>query len=290
MRRTNAVRTPQDRVPALAVDAGSALAASCTTPENRGWREGVNMGDSEMSKPAASRLLGGVRKHLALFLTKEVRDELRRLNRAMEQLAERNRIERKWRKQIGQKIDALIRREYLADFLGGDYPFEANAKRFHLFSQNEEDGMIMALLQTAGVATRRFVEIGSGASGGNSGLLAQEFGWRGLMVDFDERKVAKCRARFGDADRVRCERREVTPDNIDKIISDSGMGRRGRSVLPGYRFFRLLGPEGHDCLFATSAGARVQCRFWRRAGRDRSGGRARWKRGRRAIMVPPWRP
>lgn len=83
--------------------------------------------------------------------------------------------------------------------------------------------MIMALLQTAGVATRRFVEIGSGASGGNSGLLAQEFGWRGLMVDYDARSVAKCRERFGDAERVRCEHHEVTPGNIDQIIADHGL-------------------------------------------------------------------
>lgn len=176
-----------------------------------------------MPKAATDGLIGGLKARLSRLLVKEIRGELGRVNRALEELLERDRIERKWRKQIGLKIDALIRREYLADFLGGDYPFEASARRFRLFSQNEEDGMIMALLQTAGVATRRFVEIGSGTSGGNSGLLAQEFGWSGLMVDFDDRKVAKCRARFGDSDRVRCECHEVTPDNIDRIISDSGM-------------------------------------------------------------------
>lgn len=165
----------------------------------------------------------GLKQRLARALTREIRQELGQLGKALDRLNERDRLERKWRKQIGNKIDALMRREYLADFLDGEFPFEASARRFRLFSQNEEDGMILALLQTAGVTTRCFVEIGSGSSGGNSGLLAREFGWRGLMVDIDADSVAKCRERFGDGERVRCKRHEVSPANIDRIISEQGL-------------------------------------------------------------------
>lgn len=160
---------------------------------------------------------------MARILARELRGELKSIDRRLEGLTERERSERKWRKQTGQKIDALIRRDFLAEFLDGEFPFEAVARRFRLFAQNEEDGMVLALLQTAGVSTRRFVEIGSGATGGNSGVLAAEFGWRGLMVDYDAASVAKCRERFGDGERVTCEQFEITAENIDRIIEDHGL-------------------------------------------------------------------
>jgi hypothetical protein len=90
-------------------------------------------------------------------------------------------------------------------------------------SQNEEDGVTLALLKLAGTPNRTFVEIGSGASGGNSGVLAQEFGWRGLMVDIDEAKIAKARAKFGANDRVSFEAVAVTPKNINALIEHHGL-------------------------------------------------------------------
>jgi len=168
-------------------------------------------------------MLERLKKRIAERLVLELRHELHGLGTRLDRLFERERLDRKWQRQTGQKLDALLRREYLADFLGGEYPFEALARRFKLFSQNEEDGMVLALLRTAGVAHRSFAEIGSGASGGNSGLLARELGWRGLMVDIDELSVAKCAERFADGERVRCRRFEVTPGNIDRILEDHGL-------------------------------------------------------------------
>ena len=49
-------------------------------------------------------------------------------------------------------------------------------------------------------------------------MLAQEFGWRGLMVDIDEGKIVKARAKFGVNDRVSFEAIAVTPGNINALI------------------------------------------------------------------------
>ena len=133
----------------------------------------------------------------------------------------------KWRGHFTGKIDALLRRDYLDEMLTHQYPASLLSRRFKLMSQNEEDGVTLALLKLAGTPNRTFVEIGSGASGGNSGVLAQEFGWRGLMVDIDEAKIAKARAKFGVNDRVSFEAIAVTPGNINALIERHGPGGRG---------------------------------------------------------------
>ena len=43
------------------------------------------------------------------------------------------------------------------------YPASLLSRRFKLMSQNEEDGVTLALLKLAGTPNRTFVEIGSGA-------------------------------------------------------------------------------------------------------------------------------
>jgi hypothetical protein len=92
------------------------------------------------------------------------------------------------------------------------------SRRFKLLSQNEEDGITLALLSLAGAPNKSFVEIGSGASGGNSGMLALEFGWRGLMVDIDQNKIEKAREKFGRNPGVSFEAIAVSPQNINNLI------------------------------------------------------------------------
>jgi hypothetical protein len=108
--------------------------------------------------------------------------------------------------------------------LADEYPASLLSRRFKLMSQNEEDGVTLALLKLAGAPNRTFVEIGSGASGGNSGVLAQELGWRGLMVDIDEAKIAKAREKFGANRKVSFEAVAVSPDNINALIERHGLG------------------------------------------------------------------
>lgn len=152
-----------------------------------------------------------------------VEKELAACRKTLERLEESRLSETRWRDRFLRKVDALLRREYLDEFLNGSFPFQILARRFKLMSQNEEDGVLLALLRIAGVTTRKFVDIGCGSNGGNSGLLASEFGWTGLMVDAREAGTERCRERFLHNPNVKIECRFVTPDNIDALITEAGL-------------------------------------------------------------------
>ena len=122
-----------------------------------------------------------------------------------------------------EKLNTLLRQDCLADLSSDDFPYWLTSRRFGLYSQNGEDGMIVALLSRCGVANRTFVEIGSGAGGGNSGLLAAEFGWRGLMVELDPVRQKRCARQFADEGRVACVCSRASPENINQLIDDHGL-------------------------------------------------------------------
>ena len=95
-------------------------------------------------------------------------------------LQDKVKAERKWRVMLARQMSAVLRTLQLSR-LPLSPPYDLTARRFRLWSQNEEDGIIVGLFEHAGVTDRRFVEIGSGRSGGNAALLAYECGWSGLM-------------------------------------------------------------------------------------------------------------
>ncbi len=68
---------------------------------------------------------------------------------------------------------------------------------FRLFSQFEEDGLLLYLFAAIGVERHRFVDIGS-ADGINSNCanLAVNFGWHGLFIEGEPGKVARGRAYY----------------------------------------------------------------------------------------------
>jgi hypothetical protein len=90
-------------------------------------------------------------------------------------------------------------------------------RRFGTDSQNGEDGMLLALLAAGGAPTPTFAEIAAGTNGGNSGFLARELGWSGLMVDGSEENVEELRLRF-NSPRVRIVRAVVTRENVDELL------------------------------------------------------------------------
>src|SRR5688500_18024563 len=67
--------------------------------------------------------------------------------------------ESEWRRIFRGQLSAILRREAIA---ASDVaqPLWLAAHRFRLLSQNEEDGVTLALLRAAGTVDRRFVEIG----------------------------------------------------------------------------------------------------------------------------------
>ena len=118
--------------------------------------------------------------------------------------------------QVG--IDGLVRGAYIdADRL--PYPERLTASRFRLLSQNQEDGILWALFEHIGAKSRRFVELGSGASGGNAAMLAGEFGWTGLLVEGDAGKIGYAGRRFPSATAV-CA--WITPESVNQLLEQHG--------------------------------------------------------------------
>src|SRR4029453_1863559 len=142
----------------------------------------------------------------------------RRLARIERQL---DGVEKIWlrTRHVEPAVHALLRERYL-DPESLPYPERLTARRFRVSSQNQEDGLTLALLSEVGVTSRRFVEIGSGLSGGNSGFLARECGWSGLMVDGHADHMAQVARRFPTVTAVAAW---VTRENIDDLISANGL-------------------------------------------------------------------
>ena len=119
-----------------------------------------------------------------------------------------------------QQLGSLLRAQYLSTSIPA--PFALQARRFRLRSQNEEDGIVLALLEAVGVRTRRFVEIGSGGTGGNSAVLAHDLGWSGLMVDASKQAVRVARHELRPNPGVRVVQAMVTPSSIDNLLREHG--------------------------------------------------------------------
>lgn len=152
---------------------------------------------------------------------KDLRREMRGIRQRVEAVLAEEKNTRKTLKRIVLQTSAMVRSAYVATAIPA--PLSLQARRFGLRSQNQEDGIILALLQAAGVTTRRFVDIGCGSSGGSAAVLAHDMGWSGLMVE----------ARIGHADRLRRELAHnpgvavvdgfVTPDNVNTLVAAHGL-------------------------------------------------------------------
>jgi hypothetical protein len=154
---------------------------------------------------------GGARQDEALA------DLSRRLARIERQLES---VEKIWQRtrHVEPAVQALLRERYLAP-AQLPYPERLTARRFRLSSQNQEDGITLALLNEAGATNCRFVEIGSGLSGGNSGFLARECGWSGLMVDGHAAHIVQVGRRFPT---VKAVAAWVTRENVNDLIASHG--------------------------------------------------------------------
>ncbi len=122
-------------------------------------------------------------------------------------------------RQIEPALSAVIRRMAL-DAEKLPYPERLTAHRFRLDSQNDEDGITFGLFERIGETNRRFVELGSGLSGGNSAFLASELGWTGLMVDGDPERMPQVARRFP---RVTAVAAWISAENVNGLIEDNGL-------------------------------------------------------------------
>lgn len=143
---------------------------------------------------------------------------------AIRDLSERlERIERALRdmKQNVDLVPSLVRKMYLADVKLSP-PYDLQAERFSFSSQNDEDGLVLALFKRIGMTNCRFVELGCGMNGGNSGFLASEMGWHGLMVDARDDAIRKIVIRF-TGHNVTARHLALTRDNVNPLIEECGL-------------------------------------------------------------------
>ncbi|MED5559290.1 MAG: hypothetical protein VYE24_02590 [Acidobacteriota bacterium] len=114
-----------------------------------------------------------------------------------------------------------VQRALFVDPTGLSYPYNLSTQRFKLFSQNEEDGIIHAIFDKIGEGSRRFVEIGAGTNGGNSGFLASECGWSGMMLEASSRRTDRLKMRFEPMG-VACLADWAACENINDLIRENG--------------------------------------------------------------------
>jgi hypothetical protein len=157
----------------------------------------------------------------ATITRSDIKTQLTQLNRRLDRIeTQLQGVHKVWlrTRHLEPAVQAVLRERYFdSDSL--PFPERLIAQRFRLASQNQEDGITAALLREGGIVTRRFVEIGSGLSGGNSAFLAREWGWTGLMVD-GHAAMEQVRRRFPGVTAVSAW---VTRDNINELITANGL-------------------------------------------------------------------
>jgi hypothetical protein len=101
---------------------------------------------------------------------------------------------------------------------------------FRVFSQADEDGILVFLLAATGADSHRFVDIGAGdcITASNCANLALNLGFHGLFVDADEGRIAAGRQLYASHPDTstyppKAVRALVTPENVDSIIEDAGL-------------------------------------------------------------------
>lgn len=100
-----------------------------------------------------------------------------------------------------------------------------------VFSQTEEDGILLRIFGAIGMQTQLFIEFGC-ADGleNNTANLCLNFGWHGLMIDANPASISRARhfhERAWNATswlyRPVIECHMASPDNVNQLISGSGL-------------------------------------------------------------------
>lgn len=126
-----------------------------------------------------------------------------------------------------QQVDLYTR--WRSDYLAGRPLPQLNETGLRVFSQLEEDGLLLYIFSILGMGGRRFVDLG-GADGINSNCanLALNWGWSGLFVDGDAQQIARGKAFYASHPDTWlhppvfcCD--FIKAENVNSIIEDSGM-------------------------------------------------------------------
>jgi hypothetical protein len=147
-----------------------------------------------------------------------IQKRIHRIEKDLHALVEQHEEVARQLRRLQTGIDGIVRAAYV-DASTLPYPQRLTARRFRLHSQNQEDGMLWALFQQIGVTNARFVELGSGSSGGNAAMFAAEYGWTGLMIEGDRDKVDYAARQFPHATTI-CA--WITPETVNTLLEQHG--------------------------------------------------------------------
>jgi hypothetical protein len=118
--------------------------------------------------------------------------------------------------------------------VAGRYAAPDNLTPFEhrVFSQNGEDGVIAEIIRRIGAAfPRTFVEFGGGNGlAGNTLMLADVLGWKGLFIEAAEHDHARLAAKYRTNNLVQAIRSFVSPGNINDLLTQ-GLGAEDIGVL-----------------------------------------------------------
>ncbi len=100
---------------------------------------------------------------------------------------------------------------------------------FRVFSQFEEDGLLLFIFSVIGMGNKTFVEFGSDDGvNSNSANLIFNFGWHGLFIDGNQQAIARGRKFFGKyphpwmyPPKFVCAM--IKRENINQLIQDAGI-------------------------------------------------------------------
>ena len=99
---------------------------------------------------------------------------------------------------------------------------------FRVFSQFEEDGLLLYIFAAIGISRQSFIDIGAGDGiNSNCANLAVNFGWHGLFIDGDPTNVARGKAYYAAnpdtwAYQPRFVQGFVQRENINELIGANG--------------------------------------------------------------------
>lgn len=147
-----------------------------------------------------------------------IQKRINRIEKDLHALTEQHEEVFRQLRRLQAGVDGVVRAAYL-DPASLPYPERLTSRRFRLHSQNQEDGILWALFQHIGATSTRFVELGSGSSGGNAALFAGELGWTGLIVEGDAGKAGVARRKFPRSTTV-CA--WITPETVNQLLTDHG--------------------------------------------------------------------
>ena len=151
-------------------------------------------------------------------------------DRVVSAVSERQCSDARWSPSVKVALRTLWLEHRLRVARGDALP-PASATAFRVFSQFEEDGIVLFLLASCGDGPDLFVDLGAGDGvfASNCANLAVNFGFHGLLVDADASLVARGKAFYAAHPDTSLYppvfvQARVTPSTVNDVVRSAGFG------------------------------------------------------------------